>query len=417
MGGWRLGRVGGIEIRVDPSWSIIAVLFTVSFWAEFSNRSSFPGLSSGAALAIAAATAALFFGSVLAHELAHALMSKARRIPVRGITLFLFGGATQADVESRGPADEFLVTVVGPLTSLGLGVVLLAGYLAGGGSLGDGGLIGFFRHGGTQPGPPWRAVLGLLGRVNLLLGVFNLLPGFPLDGGRLLRSAVWRGTGSLDRATVVAARVGETIALLIIAYGVVLGIQSGDFLVGLWPVLIGWFLLRAARGTRMFGERRRVLSSMKVRDVMGKPPPTIPATLPLRTAVDVFLEGHDGEAFPVVNDQGVIGFVSLRTAKDAPPDRPVQEAMVGTDSVLQAQPDESLESVTRRLSEERRSTVLVVDNGRLVGVIEPEDLQRLFRPGAPARQRPPRQPTPPRPDASTPPWGFPPRVPPSEPSA
>src|SRR5438552_9719723 len=154
MGGWRLGRVGGIEIRVDPSWSIIAVLFTVSFWAEFSNRSSFPGLSSGAALAIAAATAALFFGSVLAHELAHALMSKARRIPVRGITLFLFGGATQADVESRGPADEFLVTVVGPLTSLGLGAILLTAYLAGGGSLGNGGLIGFFWNGGTAPGPP-----------------------------------------------------------------------------------------------------------------------------------------------------------------------------------------------------------------------------------------------------------------------
>ena len=126
--------------------------------------------------------------------------------------------------------------------------------------------------------------------------------------------------------------------------------------------------------------------------------------------MDVFLKGHDGEAFPVVTDQGVVGFVSLRTARDVPPDRPVEEAMVGTDAVLQAQPEESLEAVARRLGEERRSTVLVVDNGRLVGVIEPEDLQRFFllTPSSRRRQEPP-----PRPDTSPPPWGFPPEVPPS----
>jgi Zn-dependent protease/predicted transcriptional regulator len=395
MGGWRVGRIAGIEIRVDPSWSIIAVLFTVSFWAEFSDRTRFPGLSSGTALVLAIVASALFFGSVLGHELAHAVMSKARRIPVRGITLFLFGGATQADVESRGPADEFLVTVVGPLTSLGLGVAFLAGYFAGGGSLGEGGLVGFFRHGAVGPGTVRQALFGLLARVNLLLGVFNLLPGFPLDGGRLLRSALWRGTGSLERATVIAARVGEAIASLIIVWGVVMGIQSRDVLAGLWPVMIGWFLLRAARSTRMIGERRRILTSTRVRDVMGNPPPTIPATLPLGTAIDVFLDGHDGEAFPVVTDQGVVGFVSLRTAQGVPADRPVEEAMVGTDAVLQAGPDEPMEAVARRLGEQQRNTILVVDGGRLVGVIEPEDIERFFRLGASPRRR---QDRPSRPD-------------------
>jgi CBS domain-containing protein len=239
-------------------------------------------------------------------------------------------------------------------------------------------------------------MFGLLARVNLLLGVFNLLPGFPLDGGRLLRSALWQGTGSLDRSTAIAARVGEAIAVLIMGWGVVLGIQSGDLLVGLWPVLIGWFLLRAARSTRVVGERRRILASTKVRDVMGNPPPTIPATLPLGTAIEVFLDGHDGEAFPVVTDHGVVGLVSLRTAKGVPLDRPVQDAMVGTDAVLQARPDEGMDAIASRLGEQNRSTVLVMDGGRLVGVIEPEDLERFFRFGSSSRGA---RPMPPRPDA------------------
>jgi len=395
VGGWRVGRIGGVDIRVDPSWSVIAVRFTVSFWTQFSDRATFPGLSSGEAFGLAVLAAAMFFGSVLAHELAHAGMSKARRIPVHGITLFLFGGATQAEIESRGPADEFLVTVVGPLTSLGIGFALLAGYLAGGGSLGEGGLVGFVRHGTVISGPVREALFALLARVNLLLGAFNLLPGFPLDGGRLLRSALWKGTGSLDRATSIAARVGEAIALLIMFSGLALGIQSGDLLAALWPVLIGWFLLRAARSTRVLGQRRRILTSTRARDVMGNPPPTIPATLPLGTAVEVFLRGHDGEAFPVVNDEGVIGFISLRTAQGVPLDRPVQDAMVGTDAVLQAAPEERMDTITTRLGENNRSTVLVMDRGQLVGVIEPEDLERFFRFG-PATRRSPS--TPPRPD-------------------
>ena len=387
MGGWRIARIGGIDIRVDPSWSVIAVLFTASFWSEFADPVRFPALTSGAALRLAIVTAALFFGSVLAHEMAHALMSKARGIPVRGITLFLFGGATQADLESRGPLDEFLVTVVGPLTSLGIGALLVL-WAGTGGSLLGGGIA-------SLSGQPWHAVFGLIGRINLVLGVFNLLPGFPLDGGRLLRSALWRGTGSLDRATAVAARVGEVIALLLMGWGIVLAVQTRDFS-GLWLVLIGWFLLRAARSTRVTGERRRILTSTKVRDVMGKPPPTIPATLPLGTAVDVFLEGHDGEAFPVVTDQGVVGFISLRTARGVPPDRPVRDAMVDTDAVLQAGPDEPMDAITHRLGQKNQTTVLVVDGGRLVGVIEPEDLERFFRFGSSSRGR---RTVPPRPDA------------------
>ncbi len=375
-GGWKIGRIGGVEIRVDPSWAVAAILFTLIFMSEFSDPFRFPELGDGGALALAVLTSVLFFGSVLAHELAHAVASKARLIPVSGITLFMFGGATHAQIESRGPADEFLVTAAGPLTSLGLGLLFLLGHVVGRGWL---------------PRPLWLGLFGLLARANLLLGVFNLLPGFPLDGGRLLRSAVWRATGNLDRATRIAARVGQGVAVAIMAVGVVELVRTSDLLFGGWTVLIGSMLFRSAAATLTYSDRRRLLESTTARQAMSSPPPTIPAGLPLGTAIERFLGGHDGEAFPVVTDAGVIGFVSLRTAQAIPPDRPVADATVGLEGIAEAGPDDPMSLVSERLGDGRKRTVLVMDGNRLVGVIEPEDLARLFRrgvapaPGAPTR--------------------------------
>ena len=176
---WRVGRIAGIEVRVDSSWVVIALLITYSLYLRFSLV--YPSLSTGGAVGIAILAAVLFFGSVLTHELAHALVSQARRIPVQDITLFLFGGATRARVESRGPNDEFLIAVVGPLTSGLLAVLFWVVDVAGRGALSR----------------PLTGMFGYLAWVNLLLAGFNLVPGFPLDGGRLLRSAIWKATGSL----------------------------------------------------------------------------------------------------------------------------------------------------------------------------------------------------------------------------
>lgn len=368
--GWRLGRIAGVEVRVDPSWVVALALFTVIFWNRFADPIQFPGLAGGTALGLALVTSGLFFGSVLAHELAHATMSKARNIPVRDITLFMFGGATSAEIESRGPADEFLVTVVGPLTSLGIGAVFLLGHVLGRNSL---------------PRPIWLGVFGITAYANVLIGLFNLLPGFPLDGGRLLRSALWRVTRSLDRATRVAARVGQAVALLIVGAGVWLGIRDGNLLDGLWPALVGSFLFRAAGATLAAAERQRLLSSATARQVMSSPPPSIPGDLPLGVATERYLRGHEGEAFPVVTDSGVAGFVSLRTAQGIPPDRPVAAAMVGLDGVTQAGPEELMSEVAARMGSGGRRTVLVLDAGRLLGVIEPEDLARYLRRGTPVR--------------------------------
>ena len=179
-GGW---QVAGIEVRIDSSWAVIALLITYSMYLRLSIM--YPELSGGGAVGLAIVSAVLFFGSVLVHELAHALVSQARGIRVLDITLFLFGGATRARVESRGPGDEFLIALVGPLTS---------GLLAG--------LFGIVASLGRDVlSRPLAGTLGYLAWTNLLLAVFNLVPGFPLDGGRLLRSAIWKTTGSLARAT------------------------------------------------------------------------------------------------------------------------------------------------------------------------------------------------------------------------
>jgi Zn-dependent protease/predicted transcriptional regulator len=382
--GWRIGRIGGVEIRVDPSLAIVAALIAFNLWASFSDRSQYPETSSLVAGGVALLTTLLFFGSILAHELAHAGMSKVRRIPVVGITLYMFGGATQASIESRGPADEFLVTVVGPGTSLALGALFLLAWSG-------------VRDGG---GHPIVSMFLDLGRANLLLGVFNLLPGFPLDGGRLLRSVVWRVTGSLARATRVAARSGQGMAAVIIGVGVFFFVRDQNPL-ALWPALIGWFLFRAASSALAEGDRRRRLESATARQVMSPPPPTVPAELPVEEALHRYLTGHEGEAFPVVDSDRVVGFVSLGTIRGVPLDRPVREAMVGTRGTVEAGPSERLDLVADRLGTAESRTVLVVEDGTLVGVIEPEDVARFLRGagGGSGDRGASDPPLPPRPDA------------------
>src|SRR5919106_5522064 len=265
--GWRVGRIAGVEIRIDQSWALIALLVTYSLYLQFSI--DYRELSTGAAVALGIGAALLFFGSVLTHEMAHALMSRRRKIPVRGITLFIFGGATHAKVESRGPADEFLISVVGPLTSLALGAVFLLVAMAA----------------GTFLPEAVAGSLAYLGGVNIVLAVFNLLPGFPLDGGRVLRSAVWRATNSLSRATRVASVTGQIVGFLLVAVGVMFLLQ-GRVGNAIWLAFIGWFLAQAARSSYEELQVRRILEGVEAEDVMARDLVAIPADITLREAVD-----------------------------------------------------------------------------------------------------------------------------------
>jgi len=224
---WRVGRLFGIQIRIDPSWILIAALVTYNLFVRFGLR--FVQLSSASRVLLAIAVGILFFASVLAHEMAHALTARRRGIEVEGITLFLFGGATHARVDSRGPREELVVSIVGPFTSLTLGglCLLLAQPLG-------------------WPDEPVGWGIRYLGAVNILLGVFNMLPGFPLDGGRVLRAIVWKLTGSLSRATRIAGIAGQVVGYGLIAAGVA-WLLNEQLSSAIWFAFIGWFLVQAAR--------------------------------------------------------------------------------------------------------------------------------------------------------------------------
>jgi Zn-dependent protease len=363
-GGWKVGRIAGVEIRIDQSWALIALLVTYSLYVQFSE--TYRELKTGAAVGLAIGAALLFFGSVLTHEMAHALMSRRRRIPVRGITLFIFGGATHAKVESRGPADEFLISVVGPLTSLVLGAVFGAIALAGRSLLPD----------------PVAGAFGYLGWVNIVLAIFNLLPGFPLDGGRVLRSAVWKITNSLSKATRIASIAGQTVGFLLVAVAVMLLIQ-GNLGGAIWLAFIGWFLTQAARSSYEELQVRRILEGVDAEDVMARDLVAIPADITLEEAVDRHFMRYDHGGFPVEDQGQTVGFITLRGVRRVPREewgtRTVRESMGDLDDQVTVPPDMRMDRVLGKLQDGDTNRVLVVTDGEVIGMITPTDVARWLQ--------------------------------------
>jgi Zn-dependent protease len=296
---WRVARIAGIEVRIDSSWVVIALLITYSMYLRLSIV--YPELSGGGAVGLAVVSAVLFFGSVLVHELAHALVAQARGIRVQDITLFLFGGATRAKVDTRGPADEFLIALVGPLTS-----GLLAGLFGIAAGL-DGDLLS----------TPLAGTLGYLAWTNLLLAAFNLVPGFPLDGGRLLRAAIWKATGSLARATQIASGAGQAVGWLLVAAGVA-WLLAGDLAGGIWFAFIGWFLVQAARSSYQELQLQQLLGGVEAEDVMAADLVRIPPQLSLQDAVDDYFMRYNHSGFPVQEGGRTIGLVTLRGIRRVP---------------------------------------------------------------------------------------------------
>jgi Zn-dependent protease/CBS domain-containing protein len=361
---WRVGRIAGIEVRVDSSWVVIALLITYSMYLRLSVL--YPELSDGRAVGLAIVSAVLFFGSVLVHELAHAVVSQARGIRVQDITLFLFGGATRAKVDSRGPGDEFLIAVVGPLTS---------GLLAG--------LFGIVAGWGREVlSRPLAGTFGYLAWINLLLAAFNLVPGFPLDGGRLLRSAIWKATGSLGRATRIASVAGQAVGWLLVAGGVA-WLLAGDLAGGIWFAFIGWFLVQAARSSYQDLQLQQLLRGVEAEDVMAADLRRIPPELSLQDAVDDYFMRYDHGAFPVDEQGRTIGLLTLRGVRRVPreqwPTRRVREAMVPLGDQVVVAPDARMDGVVGKLQDGEANRVLVVDDGEVVGIITPSDLTRWLR--------------------------------------
>jgi len=354
---WRIATIRGIPVFIDPSWVWLAALVVYTVWVRLELRHA--ELTSGAALAYAVVGAALFFLAVFLHEGAHAVAARAKGIEVHGITLVLFGGFTSARSDAKGPGPAFLIAVVGPATSLAVGALFW----------------GLARLTADASGPI-STLCSYVGFVNLFMAVFNVLPGLPLDGGRMLQSAVWRFTGRQDRGTRVAAWTGMGIGGGLLALAV-LEITRDNVGYAVWLGIIGLFIFQGARASDQHVGIARRLADATVADAMDPPPPAVPADMTLSEALDRFLRGHEEEAFPVVAEGRVIGMVSFGSAREVgaeDPLRPVRDALIPLAQVVLAHPDDRLDEVAAKLGAGRAA--LVLREGELVGAITGGGVQR-----------------------------------------
>src|ERR1700694_445174 len=363
-----LGRIAGIHVGLNWSLLVVAALIAWSL-ATGILPSAAPGQTSGAYWTAGVVSAFVYLASLLAHELAHSIVAMQRGVRVEGITLWLFGGVSRFGSESSSPGAQALITFVGPLTSLLLGVVFLLGSAAVGG--------------GAQQGLA-TASLAWLGYINILLGVFNLLPAFPLDGGRILQSLIWRGTGDRLRATRIAARIGMAFAFLFIAYGLITFFVAGSPIGGVWAVFLGWFLLSAARAEEVGGLIRQALSGITVGDVMTPNPVQAPDDISVEKALHGYVLTSRHSTFPTHDAGGRLsGLLTMAALKNVAPaaraSTLIKEVTCPLDKVSTATPADpatNLLNVSDGCSEGR---TLVVDNGRLVGIISPSDISRLMQ--------------------------------------
>lgn len=364
--GWRIGRLAGIDLAIHPSWLVIAFLVTYSL-AEFQFPAQFRGWSTAAYWLVAAGTALLFFGSVLAHELSHAVVARRFGLKVEGITLFIFGGATTIDSDSRSPREEALIAVAGPATSLLIGGALIALDLV-----------------VTQP--QLGALLGWLGFINIMLGLFNLIPGFPMDGGRVLRAIVWRIRGDRLAATRNAAQVGRLFAYLLIGFGVFLALRpDGSIFSGLWLALIGWFLSNAAEATIAQAGVERSLRGVRVRDAMDDDPPSVSPNETVNELVqERMLRGEDRSFLVRHEDGGLAGLVTLTDVRRLPREdwqgARVTDIMTRFDDLATIGPDAPLVEALRLLEEREIGQLPVVegDGRHPLGIVSRRGILRLI---------------------------------------
>lgn len=361
MSSFRAGAVSGFEIRIDSSWFVLFFLMLWSFSAAvFPAR--FPGLSGIAYFTMGATATILLFVSLLAHELAHSVVARAKGIPVEGITLFIFGGMARTSMEAEDPRDELLIAGVGPLTSMALGVLFLGvAWLAG--------MMGW----GTAVG----TVASYLGFINFLLAAFNLLPGFPLDGGRLFRALVWRSTGDLTKATRWASTGGRWLGYGLMGLGF-LQMFAGAVLGGLWLVFIGWFLRGAAEMTFREHLLRTALEGVPAREIMTPDPESVGPELTVQDLVDEHFLRRRYQAFPVVGDRGLAGLVTLEQVKEVPRDARgrtrVADVMSPANDEVTVDPAEPVTAVLEKMRASGAGRVLVIRDGQLAGIISGRDI-------------------------------------------
>lgn len=353
QGSIHVGTVAGMRIDINYGWLIILVLATISLSAGW-FPSAIQGLAPGMYYILGFSAAILLFVSVVAHELAHIVVARACGLSVRSVTLYIFGGVSNLDSAPMSAGTEFLVAAVGPVISLIIGTsswlvaFLVSGYSA-------------------LP----AVILTYVAIANVLLGLLNLVPGFPLDGGRVLRSIIWRATGDLRRSTHWAARLGQVIAILFIFWGIIQILQGNRFS-GVWLGFIGWFLLTAARSADASVALDKMLRNVRVADVMRPIALSAPTTMSLQELVENFLP-PGVRTVPVTQREQVVGLITLADVERIPRSHweamPVGNVMIPLARLRAVAPEESLNSVLPLVSGRDMNQLPVARHGRVVGVI------------------------------------------------
>jgi Zn-dependent protease/predicted transcriptional regulator len=364
----KLGRIFGIEVGLHYSWLIIALLVTLSLTGHF--RATNPQWGAAVVWATAIATALLFFASIVAHELSHAAVAKANGLPVKSITLFALGGVALIGKEAEDAKTEFWMGIVGPIASAVIGFACLGLLMA----------LGWTTSVAQET--PLRAMLMWLGVINIVLAIFNMIPGFPLDGGRVLRAIVWWVTGDAVRATRIATRAGSVAGFGLIIVGI-LRFFGGAGFGGLWLVFIGWFLLDAARASRAYLETSESLRGVRVADVMAPNCPVIDSRDNLQTFVDEHLLRSGHRCF-VVEEQGRIsGIITLHELKGVDrtrwPNTTVDSVMLPLEKLHTVDPHTLVTEALEMMGREDVNQLPVVLNGSVAGIITRGDVLRLLQ--------------------------------------
>jgi Zn-dependent protease/predicted transcriptional regulator len=362
----RLFRAFGIPIEINISWFIVFALVSWSLVSVY-FPSNYPDLSVTAHWVMGLVAALLLFSSVVLHEIGHSYVAKTHGVPIKRITLFLFGGVSQLSKEASDPITEIKIAIAGPGVSYALMLVFFLTYFAA-------------SRGNTPQGI--APVLKYLAYVNGLLGTFNLIPGFPLDGGRLLRAIIWKFSGDLRRSTYIASKVGGFVGLAFIALGF-LSVFIGRFIFGLWMVLIGFFLRQAAEASYVHVVINSALAGVKVGDVMKPEVITVTEHLTIHDLVDSYFFRYHYDCFPVVSEGALRGLVTLDDLRNLPREKwretYVRDVMQTDPTSLSVTTDDEVAQVLKRMVRDRCGKLPVVQGDKVIGIITRRDIMEALR--------------------------------------
>ena len=364
----KLGKISGIEIGLHYSWFIIAALIAFSLGQHFQHVN--PHWSMWQVWITALVTTVLFFVTLLLHELAHSLVAQKRGLRISAITLFALGGVSQMQDDATDAKTEFWVAIAGPITSLiiGFGCWAIA--------------AGLGWHYSTEPHTAVTEVLVWLGYINIGLGLFNMIPGFPLDGGRVLRSIIWGITKNADRATRIAARVGQVVAVLFILDGIWQFFHGGGF-GGLWIAFIGWYLMDAAKASYAEVEAASALRDLRVSDIMSRECVVVNRGMSLQEFVNIYLLTTGQRCFAVEDHGQLIGLITLRDVSRIPRDRweqaTVGEAMRPGKELHTVSPDTPVLDALKLMVRNDINQLPVVAQGVLQGIVSRAQIMQLLQ--------------------------------------